>query len=264
MSRGMEAFKIWAPQESIWITWAKPVLFQGITGEPKNIDLPTVPWAGSLETDMMVIIDMPGKTGVLEGLGLTRYGYRPVPLYNGAPTMYPMGSIVDTTEIVTALLDGEVILKEAYNLKAESPPAFLLDSNRMCRRSTVQENLYDNRWSIFMQDMPSAQFLKDKGIRKIVLSADVVEIDIGDILKEYYDAGIKVFLSDDTSAKLEELFPEKPSFFDRIKGWLFGDERATRPRWHRRRNSRPVYRPRTYYSGYGGAKSYGGSYVRLG
>ena len=54
----------------------------------------------------MLIVDLPGKMGVLEGLGLAKLGYRPLPLYNGddEAAWGPRVATLTDAELTTALL----------------------------------------------------------------------------------------------------------------------------------------------------------------
>ena len=83
-----EIFRIWAPPESPWSPWAKPVLFSFMDsafGVPhvRSIvfDGGWVPAPGSTA----IVVDLPGEEGVMWGLKLAGLGYRPVPLYNALP-----------------------------------------------------------------------------------------------------------------------------------------------------------------------------------
>ena len=97
-----EAFEIWAPSESPWSPWVKPILF---ASEPDwdsvveaDLGLVEAPrWlartrestgyrdlekgsAGDVSTAF--VLDLPGAEGVAWGVMLAREGWRPVPLYN--------------------------------------------------------------------------------------------------------------------------------------------------------------------------------------
>jgi hypothetical protein len=54
---------------------------------------------------------------------------------------------------------------------------------------------FDNRWSIFAQDMPSTHFLKEHGINKIVLFSEFVQDDLSHILFNYQKEGIQIYSS---------------------------------------------------------------------
>src|SRR5262245_6521195 len=126
-----ELFEIWAPPNSRWSPWVKPVLFACMDTEPQlpaptakviipeqvlpttavyHFDTTQVP---PIERNVALVLDLPGAEGVRAGLALASQGYRPVPLYNAVPGPIPsiVGSIgtggsialVDVTQILTAL-----------------------------------------------------------------------------------------------------------------------------------------------------------------
>jgi hypothetical protein len=158
----------------------------------------------------MVIVDLPGNLGVYESLALAGHGYRPVPLYNGVcgPNHYSM--IVEVKDIVEALSDGANILSE-LNIRYDAPPAFMLDSNRMKGFGKAPGD-YDNRWCIFAQDMPSAQFLYKNNIRKIIIRSDSIQNDLSHIVYRYKEHGIKIYLCKGKGPCKETAIP-KPSQF---------------------------------------------------
>lgn len=194
MSNNLETYKIWAAEDSEWAQWAKPVLFvhQPILNK-KGLEPYQLPWNVSLDSHTMVIVDMPGDLGVLEGLALARMGYRPVPLYNGVYN--PSYCIVKVTDIVEALYLGAKELV-TYSIPSSAPPVFLLDSNRM-PYGEKRPGLYDNRWCVFPQDMPSASFLIQRGIRKIILRSNEVKNDLAHILRRYQEEGIDIYISNE-------------------------------------------------------------------
>lgn len=101
-----EAFAIWAPAESPWSPWVKPILFAS-QHDWDGTQLPELPdvepsWLASPEVegegyrgaartektrgiDTAYVIDLPGPRGVAWGIALARRGWRPVPLYNAIP-----------------------------------------------------------------------------------------------------------------------------------------------------------------------------------
>ena len=128
---GSELFEVWAPLDSTWSRWAKPVLFaekdrlppgQAAAPEP---DLP--PPAFAFDSGMAVVVDLPGSESVQTGLLLAWQGYRPVPLFNcGAHA----AAVIDSRRILSLLEEGAGSLS-SVGLGSEAPPAFLLDANRL-------------------------------------------------------------------------------------------------------------------------------------
>ena len=83
-----EIFNIWAPQGVVWSDWVKPVLFacmeeRDFSVPPEPGEIPEIIFP--LESDMAIVLDLPGSLGVSIGMVAARAGYRPVPLYNALP-----------------------------------------------------------------------------------------------------------------------------------------------------------------------------------
>ena len=194
MSDNLETYKIWAPEDSVWAQWAKPVLFihQPINSKIR-MEFSDLTWNIKADNHTMVIVDLPGHTGVIEGVALARLGYRPIPLYNGVDG--PSSSIVKVTDIARALYQGadELI---TYPIRSDAPPVFILDSNRMSVGGK-RPGVYDNRWCVFPQDMPSASFLNKEGITKIILRSDSIQNDLSHILRRYQELGIDIYISNE-------------------------------------------------------------------
>jgi len=142
----------------------------------------------------MIIVDLPGKRGIEEGLALARLGYRPVPLYNGVnkPNKEIGSSIVDVRDIEAALFAGAEVLR-TLRIAPAAPPVFLLDSNRMTMFGKLP-GWYDNRWCVFPQDMPSATFLLKRRIQEVIVRSDKIRDDLSHILFRYQEQKIKVSL----------------------------------------------------------------------
>jgi hypothetical protein len=183
-----QLFNVWAPEDSQWSQWAKPVLFahcEDLNVQPAPV-LPS-PEAFPRSRETAVIIDVAGPDSVLIGLALTEIGYRPVPLYNSGISPF---MIINMKTIAEALISGLDILRRR-RLRPDSPPAFLLNADRMdnSERSLTPGN-YDNRWCVVPQDMPSAEYLMAAGITQVLLVADKVRGDITHVLYRYQDAGL--------------------------------------------------------------------------
>ena len=192
MRSNLETYKIWAPDDAIWTQWAKPVLFirQPDSINKVELNIPEIKWIQSLERNTMIIVDLPRHSGVEESLGLARLGYRPVPLYNGVDGP-SLSTIVKVHDIVKALYKGADELVSC-NIRADAPPVFMLDSNRMSG-SGKQPGKYDNRWCVFPQDMPSAAFIMNNGINRVIVRADSIANDLSHILWRYQKEGIDIY-----------------------------------------------------------------------
>lgn len=190
MVTGEQLFSLWAPKDSPWSLWAKPVLFAALAVPEPDHDL-TLPDVRNFPRPpgTAAIIDVAGTDSVLFGLALTQIGYRPVPLFNS--TVAP-SALVDMRIIQNFLGFGAGVLRDA-NLPADAPPVFLLNADRLDNgRDAKKPGRYDNRWCVVAQDMPSAEFLRDHGIGQVVVVAFRVMDDLAHILCRYQDAGLSI------------------------------------------------------------------------
>ncbi len=192
MRDSIETYKIWAPDDSIWAPWAKPVLFMRLPyNDHIDLSVQEPDWAAKIDRNTMVIIDLPGDKGVKEGLALARMGLRPVPLYNGVYGDSPSSMIIKVDAIVLALFNGADELVEC-KIRPDAPPVFLLDSNRMLGNGK-QPGKYDNRWCVFPQDMPSAEFLASQNIQNVIVHSEYIHNDLEHILRRYHEKGIAIY-----------------------------------------------------------------------
>jgi len=197
-----EIYAIWAPSDSIWSRWAKPVLFAHVDSPlsfasvvESELDMT---WAPPVGEQAALVIDLPGAEGVFAGLTLAKAGYRPVPLYNALPLPFGHSSTsqsaeaVDVWPIVAALRTGAEQLA-SRSLSTNAPPAFLLDS---CRRAGyIGPSDFDNRSVSFTTDFPSANFLAAQGIRRIVLIQNDLNLpqeDLAHTLLRWQDGGFQI------------------------------------------------------------------------
>jgi len=195
-----EVYDAWAPREAFWSRWVKPVLFAKL--EPGDlvgagpIVAQDAAWA-PLGRDTALVIDLPGERSVAMGLALVERGYRPVPLFNGVPSL---NALVMTQAISRDLVAGAAELR-GRALSPEAPPAFLLDSARSGGGRVVAPGAFDNRWCVLVQDLPSAALLVDRGIRKLILFNELETSVIGDrsvaddlahVLRRFQEAGLPI------------------------------------------------------------------------
>jgi len=201
-----EIFAIWAPDESVWSRWAKPVLFAYLDSVLSSVPLPEivgdVDWAPPASDKVALMLDLPGPQGVLVGMSLAAKGYRPVPLYNALPSPSgepPLNSFtgvgliaVNVLPILSALRAGTEELAN-MNLPLDAPPAFLLDANRAGDRWSLQPHEFDNRSISFTTDFPSANFLAFHGIQRALLIQNdrlVPRSDLAHTLRRWQDGGL--------------------------------------------------------------------------
>jgi len=222
MDRALEVYKTWISNESEWTKWAKPIIFMNLkTAEAKSINLPEVSWIGGVNPQSTaLIIDLPGKSSLLEGLTLANAGFRPVPLYNSACAPRNYKTLVDVGDIVSLLESGGAFLQN-LNSASSASPVFLLDSNRMAlgsvNKSGLKPGTFDNRWQIVPADMPSADYLCKQGINKIIVrfnSRNIAE-DLTHILLRYQEKGIEIFSCTTDKVVVPAHF-HRPSFFKSI------------------------------------------------
>lgn len=233
----LNLYKVWAPDDAEWTAWAKPVLFADAAlslteryndwtawvmrpmpfddisfSNASTLKIPEVPV--QLDFRVMIIVDLPGQQSVEEALAFAGKGYRPVPLYNGTTGSGKM--LVNVREVGEAILSGTDMLKN-LSLPSDSPPVFMLDSSRMNGARTPGS--YDNRWCVFPQDMPSAAYIKSKGIDKIIVRTEQnIQTDLERILYDYQKSGIALYVLRDNTKPPKELTVKKQSV---IKEWAY-------------------------------------------
>ena len=235
-----ELFDTWAPANNPWSAWAKPSLFAQIGTQPDT--LPASESAAAFDTGgsappnggpfkklaratmpptQAVVVDLPAEQTMRAAAQLARAGYRPVPLFN---TTWGALEIVDAHPILDALAPVAEIIRAA-GLDDSAPPAFLLDANRnpWAPGKYKDAGKFDNRWLVFPQDFPSAEFLKEHGIARILLctaGAARPADDLAHVLLRWQEAGLPVFcaLADgDGYAEPLPLTVEKPPAY---RSWL--------------------------------------------
>jgi hypothetical protein len=210
-----ELYVAWAPPDSIWSQWVIPVPFAQIVcfeAEPDK-SLETLPDLNDFrfDSDLAIIIDLPGGDSIRYGLALARLGFRPVAVFDGSPGPFtvagpappPSGgvvgkakatAVVDMRDLLFALCGAASLLQET-SIMSSAPPAFLLDSLRMKGDQTQDADLFDNRWKVFPQDFPSAKFLQEQGVRRVLLiqeTATQPQEDLAHVLLRWQEAGLEV------------------------------------------------------------------------
>jgi len=218
-----ELFEIWAPAQSTWSRWAKPVLFTaiGVAPPPMSSEPGSPPLNLRLPGRSVVVVDLPGVDSLKAGLALAEAGYQPVPLFNGAPgpTLTLGGSaLIDVRPIVHWLERGAERLR-GFPLAADACPAFLLDADRQAPQwRTAAPGRFDNRWLVFPQDFPSASFLLAQRIECAVLvqpSGRTQPLsDLAHVVLRWQEAGIEVQVLDpDAGGAGQPIQVARPSRF---------------------------------------------------
>jgi hypothetical protein len=232
-----ELYDVWAPPDSIWSQWVIPVPFAQIvcldTEREKSLEI--FPDLNGLrfDSDLAVIVDLPGGDSIRYGLALARLGFRPVAVLDGSPGPFtvagpmPHGAqggigqakataVVDMRDLLFALCAIAPVLQETP-IVSNAPPAFLLDSQRMKGDHVSDADLFDNRWKVFPQDFPSAKFLREQGVRRVLLiqeSAAQPQEDLAHVLLRWQEAGLEVLASGRTGGnEASAIRVAKPSRF---------------------------------------------------
>ena len=225
MSRGETIYNRWAPADSLWAPWQKPVLFTQIPGPvydsvALSAAQPLPPadpsWAPPASQRTALVVDLPGEQPLLAGLALAAKGYQPVVLYNCCPGASP---VVDLGPVMHTLVRGAEALKDVPPPRRDAPPAFLLDARRTSGDRPPAPGLFDNRWVALPQDFPSATFLKANGIDRVLLVHDrdgQPRDDLAHMLLRWQEAGLPiaaVSLGATAAAPPMELRVNRPSRF---------------------------------------------------
>jgi len=217
-----EIYEIWAPAESEWSQWVKPVLFAHLPAYgngASSVDRQEIAAASLPHNDgqSALVLDLPGAMAVQMTGDLVRQRYRPIPLYNSCPPPKSWAlsaavphfmdgassggdpvrrTAVDVVPIIEAIVAMTPVLKAA-SLPASAPPAFLLDSQRRNVQAGYVRapGAFDNRSVSLPTDFPSSNFLLSRGIRKIVLitpSQAGPEADLSHTLLRWQSTGISI------------------------------------------------------------------------
>jgi len=221
-----DIFSIWAPEDSLWSRWAKPVLFahldRVLVCAPEAEPIVDVSWPPDPTERVALVLDLPGAEGVALGTALAARGYRPVPLYNAIPipstfSIVPRACAVDAIPIVRALATNAERLGQC-SLPADAPPAFLLDANRQGGLRKMLPSEFDNRSVSFTTDFPSANFLQANGINRALLVQKISRIpqsDLAHTLRRWQDGGL-------TLERISLDFPSAPERFEVAKPSWYG------------------------------------------
>ncbi|WP_043584698.1 hypothetical protein [Geminisphaera colitermitum] len=239
-----ELFRIWAPADSVWSPWAKPVLFADMSanppssGQPFAVALPppdpgVLAWLAAARSGRTaVVLDLPGVQTVERALQFAARGFRPVPLFN---TTNGVNACVPVADLVRRLVDaGPVLTSLPQPFPPDAPPVFMLDANRNPSRAPSPGD-YDNRWVVFPQDFPSADFLKRNGITAVLLWSDkpgAPRSGLDHVLVRWQDAGLALYEHIDDMLSVQT-FASPPPAPDIASPRLPAILRVARPRAYR-------------------------------
>jgi hypothetical protein len=211
----MKIYKIWAPQNCIWSRWALPVMFMNLRWDASVQHFaPDLSWLVSLQQvqgghtnfrkDTAVILEIPGIAATLEALELAKLGFCPVPLFNGVAASPGAQELVSTHFLSSSLYNLAPELSQ-IRIPDDAPPVFMLDSNRKGDGifNKHSRGAFDNRWNIFSQELPSAEFLRSRGITRIILRTldthTVLANDLHHVIYRFQEGGMEVLLHNGTS-----------------------------------------------------------------
>ena len=196
---GKEIFKIWAPTSAKWTDWVRPVPFIEIKDDMKiyeytSYEKTKIYYADEYRTDTAYIIDLPGGDSIEEGISLAEIGYRPIPIFNGTNQEGNAMATMDNHIVSIGLIWGAEYLKN-IKLDENAAPAFLVDTNRL-NRKRIDLSVFDNSWDVYHQDLPTAEYFLNNGIKNIVVrSREKIEIDLKVILYKYQKKGLKIYFT---------------------------------------------------------------------
>lgn len=211
---GKDFYKIWAPIGAKWVDWVRPVPFVGINEnlkiyEIENFTIPQINYIQNPTTDTAIIIDLPENNSIKEGLGLAKFGFRPIPIYNGTDQQDGAMATVDNKSIKIGLIKGALELQK-MEIDKNAPPAFLLDSNRM-NRYKMNLSVFDNSWDIYAQDLPSAEYFLKNGINKMIVRGEAIQTDLQKILYSFQQKGISIYLTNGYE-NIQKISLKKPHY----------------------------------------------------
>ena len=196
---GKDLFKIWAPIGAKWVNWVRPVPFININEQFEGYEsgefvIPKINYMSKVKLNTAIIVDLPGNTSIKEGLAIAKFGFRPVPIYNGIDEQEGAMATVDNKIVKIGLIKGALELKK-MQFDKDAPPVFLLDSNRM-NRYKINHSVFDNSWDIYAQDIPSPEYFLKNGICDIIVRGNCINKDLNKVLYPFQKKGINIFLVD--------------------------------------------------------------------
>ena len=198
----------------IWVNKPSKAIYS-VFGAAENNELNAVLGINGWEKECLeqtaIIVDMSGDPSVSYGVALTKYGFRPIPVYNGTLEQPGSRATVDNQSVGRAL---ELMAKELQKIDIadDARPAFLLDRNRL-NRYKLEDSVYDNSWDEYPQDLPSPDYLLENGIDSIlVIGGEKISRDVKKILATHQKKGLKIFHTDGYEKPRIQLVWKKPSW----------------------------------------------------
>jgi len=210
-----EEFSVHGPGASPWSPSISPELAlqlrESAAQSLNRLSLPEIDWAIAEPTaSTALVLDLPGDKSLAFAAAAISRGFRPVPVIASAagPTEPSIAYVSEGTAqmvavpmgpVVRALLDVTPLLTAA-SLSPNAPPAFVLDARRMMPNVAVTAEVFDNRSKIFPEDFPSARFLRERGIARVLLvqqgHSTQPQEDLSHVLLRWQDAGLEILAAD--------------------------------------------------------------------
>lgn len=213
---GKEIYKIWAPENTKWTNWVRPVPFIDIDDNLKpdgayDYTIPEIDYIEEGKKNTAIIVDLPGFSSITEGLALIKKGFRPIPLYNGTKEQINARALSDMKPIQIGLVWGSEILQKS-KIEKDAMPAFLIDTLRL-NRAKKDVSIYDNSWDLYHQDMPSSKYFIENGIDTIIVRCEKFAKDLNNIMYDFPKKGISVYTINNIG-EIKKANLRKPLFRD--------------------------------------------------
>lgn len=208
--RERSTYEVWASHE-VWRRWVKAPLFaeiddQGVESvdapasgdyralprDSSEVDVSWAPAASDAGARAFIVVDLEGAASIEMGLALGVRGYSPVLAINACTDP---DEVIDMAPVLEALREGAK-RRRSFPRERSAPPAFLLDVRRFRGARPREPGLFDNRWMVFRQDLPSAALLLQQGLSRaiLVVGEDRIEEDLQHVLFAWQKGGIQISL----------------------------------------------------------------------
>ncbi len=206
-----EIFMVWAPQNSTWSSWVKPVLFAHMNARENIADIPSP--EQPMDVCLMSAANrctchrdqiMPGVSKRPARPATGRQGVSPRSPYNALPLAFQ--DFFPTAEQWQSAISSP---SSPHYSKAppplgklripdNAPPVFLLDSSRRIGSGhSPTPGMFDNRSVSLPTDFPSASRMLSSGIKRVLVvqqSGTSPQEDLSHTLLRWQEAGIAIEL----------------------------------------------------------------------
>lgn len=231
---------VWSASNHPWSSWVKRPLFASLSGkevvQAKEGDVyrsELAPWVGKAPSwlsgeRVAVLIDLPGRDAIEMGLALGSHGFRPVLSINATSSRE---EAIDMHSVLDMLAEG-ARFASSFPSGSDVLPAFILDSRREGAGTNLAPGRFDNRWTVFPTDLPSAEHLKKANIASVVIIQEGTDVkaDVQAIAWTYQRGGLEVRVANLREHTTVSLPKEQPGWFSFMMG-QFRRRFALRRRW---------------------------------